>query len=95
MEAIASERQALKNDQYNLQYYKDKMRQTSELAEMQCEDYRSRFLQQMNKLKYKEQQLQEYKLGYQQKLESQNKIIEEKIIEREEQAAIMELALQK
>ena len=58
MDAIVRERQALKNDKINLQYYKEQMKLTIDRCQMECEDYRSRFLQQMQKLNQKKEELE-------------------------------------
>ena len=60
---------------------------------MQCEDYRSRFLQQMHQLKLKEKRLYEMKQKHQDEAEIQNKLIEERLLEKDERATLMELAL--
>ena len=60
-------------------------------CDMQCEDYRSFFLAQQEKLKDTEREIEAEKLFFMKKIEEQQQIIEEKLMAKQEQAAIMEL----
>lgn len=91
MDAIVKEREGLKRDKLNVKKFEDKIRQMKNRCDMQCEDYRSYFLAQQEKLMDTENKIEVEKLFFMKKIEKQQRIIEENLTAKQEQAAIMEL----
>lgn len=95
LEHITRERRLLAEDKLNANKIEMRIQQIQNLANMQQEDYRSTVVAQFEALQAKERQLISDKETWLVSIEAEKKAAEEEILQKKEQAAMMELALQK
>ena len=95
LEHITRERQFLAEDKLNAKKIEMKIQRIQNQANMQQEDYRSTVVAQFEALQAKERQLEFDRKNWLVSIEERKRASEAEIEQKKEQAAMMELAIQK